>query len=187
MIPRSRRSSSLRPAHRSVIQRLLLPAVAAALLALPGAAAAASSAVGSEPGEGTCSFQDMRSCKTCAALSGALEGIEPHDGRYEEDIKWSPLFGAFLKNCQRLALHLVEERNADPAFGGRFGSMLITVSTHWDNRNPRTSAQWARILKRLGADADTVLPDTGKSARQLVEQGIVTVDYPEIWSEFTAD
>ena len=65
--------------------------------------------------------------------------------------------------------------------------MLVTVSTHWENRNPRTSAQWARIIKRLGADADTVLPDTGKSSRHLVEQGIVKIDYPEIWEEVAAD
>lgn len=161
----------------------LLPAavIAAALVALPGTAAAASADAGA------CSFADMRSCASCSELAAALDGVEPHAGRYEDDIKWSPLFGAFLKNCQRLALHLVEERGADPAFGGRFGSMLITVSTHWDNRNPRTSAQWGRMLKRLGADADTVLPDTGKSSRQLVEQGVVTIDYPEIWAQFATD
>jgi len=159
----------------------LLSLATALLVALPGTAAAASADAG------TCSFEDMRSCGSCAELAVALDGVEPHAGRYEDNIKWSPLFGAFLKNCQRLALHLVEERGADPAFGGRYGSMLITVSTHWDNRNPRTSAQWGRMLERLGADADTVLPDTGKSSRQLVEQGVVKIDYPEIWAALAAD
>src|SRR5690606_15040263 len=99
---------------RSLAGRLLLPALATALFALSGTAAAASA----DAEAGSCSFQDMRSCKSCAALSTALEGIQPYDGSYEENIKWTPLFGAFLKNCQRLALHLVEERGADPAYGG---------------------------------------------------------------------
>jgi hypothetical protein len=164
---------------RFLAARMVLPLLAAALIALPGAA-------GAQEGR-SCSFQDMRACRTCAELSDALEGIQPYDGAYEDDIKWTPLFGAFLKNCQRLALHLIEDRQADPTYGGRYGSMLITVSTYWENRNPRISAQWARILKRLGADADTVIPDSGKSSRQLVEQGVVTIDYPEIWEELAAD
>jgi len=175
----------LRTNGRSLAARLLLPAFASALIALSGTAAAASA--DTEADAGSCSFQDMRSCKTCAALSTALEGIQPYDGRYEENIKWTPLFGAFLKNCQRLALHLIEERGAEPAYGGRHASMLITVSTYWENRNPRVSAQWARILKRLGADADTVLPESGRSSRQLVEEGVVNIDYPEIWVEIAAD
>lgn len=180
MNPRSRRHSSP-PALRSLLGRLLLPALVAAAIALPGTAAAANADTGA------CSFQEMRNCASCAELSAALEGVPPHDGRYEDNIKWTPLFGAFLKNCQRLALHLVEDEHARPALGGRHGSMLITVSTHWENRNPRTSAQWARMLKRLGADADTVLPDTGKSSRQLVDQGIASIDYPEIWKLFATD
>ncbi|MCO5118202.1 MAG: hypothetical protein M9951_01010 [Burkholderiaceae bacterium] len=180
MNPRSRRHSSP-PALRSLLGRLLLPALVAAAIALPGTAAAANADTGA------CSFQEMRNCASCAELSAALEGVPPHDGRYEDNIKWTPLFGAFLKNCQRLALHLIEERNADPSLGGRYGSMLITVSTYWENRNPRVSAQWARMLKRFGADADTVHPDTGKSSRQLVTEGVVKIDYPEIWLEFAAD
>lgn len=184
MNPGSLRPPFPRTGRRSPAARLLLPAVAAALMTLSGTALAASADTDAER---ACSFQYMRGCKTCADLSTALEGIQPYDGRYEEDIKWSPLFGAFLKNCQRLALHLIEERNADPSYGGRHGSMLITVSTYWENRNPRVSAQWARILKRLGADADTVIPDSGKSSRQLVEQGIIEIDYPEIWAELAED
>jgi hypothetical protein len=160
-------------------------AFALALVAAPAGPAAAEPKGASR--EAACSFSDMRACDSCNELADAVKDIEPHDGRYEENIKWSPLFGAFLKNCQRLALHLVEERGADPALGGRYGSMLVTVSTHWDLRNPRTSAQWARILKRLGADADTVLPDTGKSSRQLVEEGVVKIDYPQIWSGLADD
>ncbi|MFA7504114.1 MAG: hypothetical protein WCZ28_05395 [Burkholderiaceae bacterium] len=178
MNSRFRRLSFSCPDLRSLVERLLLPALAAAMIALPGTAAASA-----DSDRASCSFEEMRSCRTCAELSVALEGISPHDGRYEQDIKWSPLFGAFLKNCQRLALHLVEDRHADPSLGGRFGSMLITVSTYWENRNPRTSAQWARMLERLGADPDTVLPDTGRSSRQLVEDGVVEIDYPEIWEE----
>lgn len=169
--------------------RRKLPASAASVALLlavvlttgPGLSASAHAA-GGDSGTAACSFEDMRSCASCNELSTALDGISPSAGRYEDDIKWSPLFGAFLKNCQRLALHLVEEREAEPALGGRYGSMLITVSTHWDQRNPRTSLQWARMLKRLGASADTVLPDTGKSSRQLVEQGIAQIDYPEVWA-----
>lgn len=187
MNPSLRRFPARRPFLRPMIGRLLLPALAAAAIALPGTAAAANADAGKSAESGRCSFQEMRSCRTCSELSVALEGISPHDGRYEDDIKWSPLFGAFLKNCQRLALYLVEEQKADPALGGRHGSMLITVSTYWENRNPRTSAQWARILKRLGADADTVLPDTGKSSRQLIEQGIAKIDYPEVWQELASD
>ena len=183
MTRHARRLPTRRPTLAPGIGRLLLPALAAALIALPGTAAAASA--GSDAG--SCSFQEMRNCRTCAELASALDGISPHDGRYEDGIKWSPLFGAFLKNCQRLALRLVEEQKAEPALGGRYGSMLITVSTHWENRNPRTSAQWGRILKRLGADADTMLPDTGKSSRQLVEQGVVKIDYPEIWADLVSD
>ena len=183
MTRHARRLPASRPICAPSIGRLFLPALAAALIALPGTAAAASA----DGDPGICSFQEMRNCRTCAELSTALDGISPHDGRYEDDIKWSPLFGAFLKNCQRLALHLVEEQKAEPALGGRYGSMLITVSTYWENRNPRTSAQWARILKRLGADADTVLPDAGKSSRQLVEQGVAKIDYPEIWAEAASD
>lgn len=179
MIPGSLRPALARP-RRSLAGRMVLPALAAALMALSGPAAAAADE------DRSCSFQDMRACRTCAELSTALEGIQPYDGAYEDDIKWTPLFGAFLKNCQRLALHLIEDRQADPTYGGRYGSMLITVSTYWENRNPRISAQWARILKRLGADADTVIPDSGKSSRQLVEQGVVTIDYPEIWEELAA-
>ncbi len=185
MNPYSRRFPARRPTLRPIIGRLLLPALAAAAIALPGTAVAANADAGADPE--SCSFQEMRNCRSCAELATALDGVPPNDGRYEDGIKWSPLFGAFLKNCQRLALHLVEEQKAEPALGGRFGSMLVTVSTHWDNRNPRTSAQWARIIKRLGADADTVLPDTGKSSRQLVEQGIVKIDYPEIWAEVASD
>lgn len=173
--PRAPRSRGL------ATSRLLLPALAATLLAVSAPAASN----GATPD--ACSFQDMRGCQTCAELSVAIEGISPDEGRYEDGIRWTPLFGAFLKNCQRLALHLVEDEHARPALGGRHGSMLITVSTHWENRNPRTSAQWARMLKRLGADADTVLPDTGKSSRQLVDQGIASIDYPEIWKLFATD
>lgn len=178
----SRRFPLPRPVLPAILARLLLPVLAAAMLGLSGPARASA-----DSDRASCSFEEMRSCRTCAELATALEGVSPHDGRYEEDIKWSPLFGAFLKNCQRLALHLVEERQADPALGGRYGSMLITVSTYWENRNPRTSAQWARILERLGADADTVLPDIGRSSRQLVEDGVVEIDYPEIWTELTVN
>src|SRR5690606_23232727 len=68
---------------RFLAARMVLPLLAAALIALPGAA-------GAQEGR-SCSFQDMRACRTCAELSDALEGIQPYDGAYEDDIKWTPL------------------------------------------------------------------------------------------------
>lgn len=168
--------------RRETVRSMLRGAALCSALALAIPAHASGPASGPVSG-GHCSFGDMRACRDCRALSEAVKGVKPFAGRYEDDIKWTPLFGAFLKNCQSLGRRLLAE-GADPNRGGRHGSMLITVATRWSRRDPATSLRWARLLKKHGADADAVLPETGKSSRQLVAAGAEAIDYPKIWSVF---
>lgn len=114
-----------------------------------------------------CNSKNPDVCGTCEELRKAYSGTDVNTRAVRGRSVWSPLYAAYFKNCQDLALRFLEA-GAHPAVGGMEGDLLATVIS-WDRWEVPERAIWVQILVRAGARLDSP-PITQRTTRQRLMQ-----------------
>ena len=132
-----------------------------------------------------CSKSDFQSCKTCAQLEAAIDYDNPNAGDYYRGALWNGLYSAYLRNCPIIGAKLIKA-GANPASGGSFGSMIVTVSQKWPHDDKKINESWASILLASEATLDTKIREVGrKDTRDIVtEFQVAKPDYFDLYILF---
>lgn len=129
----------------------------------------------------TCSPIDFQSCKSCDQLASAVSLKEPDSGEYYRGAEWNGLYAAYVLNCPIVAAKLLEA-GANPASGGTWGSLIMTVAGKWPHNSKQVNEAWAALLLSAGADMDTSLNwrDHKNTKEVLAEELSYRPDYPDL-------
>jgi len=128
----------------------------------------------------TCRLSDLQSCKTCPALEKVLDVSKPDAGQYYRGAFWNGLFSAYRLNCMSIGETLLK-RGANPNLGGASGSFLATLVQKWPHNNVEINRKWTDLILKYPIDANWKNPWTDESAKEVVSNQEVTLDYPELW------
>lgn len=128
-----------------------------------------------------CELWDLQRCTSCDELTKTVVLKQPDQGEYYRGAYWNGLYAAYILNCQTVGKKLLDN-HANPNLGGSFGSLLVSLANAWPHKNHSINKQWADILIKYSVDVDWKNPFTGMSARSIVEQEMISVDYPDIWN-----
>ena len=134
----------------------------------------------------TCASSDLQSCTSCPALEKVLDLAKPDAGEYYRGAFWNGLFAAYRLDCAALGQKLLE-RGANPNLGGASGSFLATLVQAWPHKDEKVNQKWVKLVCGKSVDSDWKNPWTDESAREIVSNQEVTVDYPQLWRELSAN
>lgn len=95
--------------------------------------------------ERSCSSSDFQSCKSCTELESAIDLKRPYLGDYYRGALWNGLFTAYVLNCPVIGAKLIAA-GVNPASGGSWGSMVMTVSSKWPHDDKKINEAWAALL-----------------------------------------
>ena len=130
---------------------------------------------------GKCDLKDLQRCNSCGALERAVNLKQPDIGEYYRGAYWNGLYAAYRLNCQKVAIKLLDN-NANPNLGGSSGSMLVSISGAWPHNNKEINKQWMDMLFKYKVDATWKSSITNMTAKEIVEQELEIIDYPDIWN-----
>lgn len=134
---------------------------------------------------GTCVLSDLQSCSSCPTLEKVLDLAKPDAGEYYRGAFWNGLFAAYRLDCFALGQKLLEH-GANPNLGGASGSFLATLVQAWPHKEEKVNRKWATLVCKKSVDPDWKNPWTNESAREIVSNQEVSVEYPELWRELSA-
>jgi hypothetical protein len=133
----------------------------------------------------TCTSSDLQSCSSCPALAKVLVFTTPDAGEYYRGAFWNGLFAAYRLNCLALG-HKLLEHGANPNLGGASGSFLATLVQSWPHKDEKINRKWAELICNKSVEPDWRNPWTGESAREIISNQEVNVDYPQLWEELSS-
>lgn len=131
-----------------------------------------------------CHLADLQRCDSCIALKNAINLEKPDDGEYYRGAYWNGLYAAYKLNCPQVAKVLLDHR-ANPNLGGSSGSFLASLVSAWPHKNAAVNKQWAEMLINYPIDIYWKNPYTDQSAKEIINNGLIAVDYPEVWNMLT--
>lgn len=143
----------------------------------------ASPVLADTPEPRTCSTSDFQACKSCNILARVTAKSDPNDGEYLHGAQWNALYAAYIHDCRTVAKTLFS-RGANPNSGGSAGSMIISVADKWPHNNKAVNQKWAALLLKHGASGHKIVPEQGKTSKELLKEYGATPDYPDIWNQF---
>lgn len=135
--------------------------------------------------EAKCDLADLQRCTSCGELQSTIDPKNTDSGDYYRGAYWNGLYAAYRLNCQTVAKTLLDNK-ANPNLGGSAGSLLYSISRSWPHKDEKINKQWAGLLNNYSVDVDWKNPYTDKSAREIIEQDEMPIDYPDIWKSLVA-
>ena len=137
-----------------------------------------------EAQDSSCAPSDFQACKTCDELESAVDLKRPNLGDYYRGAQWNGLFAAYKLNCPIVGVALIAA-GANPASGGLFGSMIISVSGNWPHDDKKVNEAWAAMLLLAGVVTDTRISERqNNSTKDLLLESGITLEYPDIYELF---
>ena len=133
---------------------------------------------------GKCEIEDLQKCSSCEGLERTIDLDQPDRGEYYRGAYWNGLFSAYKLNCIDVAKKLLDH-HANPNLGGTYGSFLVTISRAWPHNKETINKKWADLLNGYSLDANWQNPYTGESAKEILSNEAISVDYPDIWKMLT--
>lgn len=132
----------------------------------------------------SCAASDFQACKTCDQLESAVDLEQPNLGDYYRGAQWNGLFAAYRPNCPIIGVALIAA-GTNPASGGLFGSMIISVSGNWPHDDKKVNEAWAAMLLLTGAVTDTRIGERqNKTTSDLLSESGITLENPDIYELF---
>jgi hypothetical protein len=130
-------------------------------------------------GNRKCDSSDLQRCDSCIALKNTINLEKPDEGEYYRGAYWNGLYAAYKLNCLQVAKDLLDH-HANPNLGGSSGSFLASIVSAWPHDDLEINKQWAEMLIDYPIDIYWKNPYTGQSAKEIISNELITVDYPEI-------
>jgi len=130
-----------------------------------------------------CSLDDLQRCASCNELDKTVNLKQPDQGEYYRGAYWNGLYTAYVMNCQSVGKKLLDN-NANPNLGGSFGAFLATVANEWPHKKQSINQQWSKLLQSYSIDTNWKNPYMDMSAKTVIDDGLLTVSYPAIWTAF---
>ena len=129
-----------------------------------------------------CDLHDLQRCNSCVALSNTVDLNSPDDGEYYRGAFWNGLYSAYRLNCQAVGESLLNH-HANPNLGGSSGSFIASLVSSWPHSDVTINAEWVKLVSRYSVDPEWKNPYSGESAVEIIKNGEVPLDYPELWKE----